>query len=154
MSTKGKSRFGKPVATSDADIGAFEDRLNQELAEQARTEWLKRVAATGLTEEDWTDITEEEMSAVVAAFEPQERVARSVTPDPPPAHVQAASSKTTAGSKSANVRNPYAATVEEEPTPPGAWEVPSKSTAPPRGMGGRPRAETPILTRVIPTPVS
>lgn len=153
MSTKAKSRFGRPVATNEADIGAFEDRLNQEFADQARAEWLKRVAATGLSEEDWTDITAEEMAAVEAAFVPQERATHLVTPDPPPpVPTQATSSKTTAGSKSANVRNPYAATVEDEPTPPGAWEMPSKSAVPARGMTGRTRSETPILTRVIPTP--
>lgn len=149
MSSKGKGRFGRQPASSDSDVGAFEDRLNEELADQAREEWLKRVAATGLREEDWTDITEEEMDVVAAAFIPQERGVHNITPDPPSQVPAQAAPKTTTVIKPPVARNPFAATVEDEPTPPGAWGAPSQSA---KRMAGRNGAETPILTRIIPTP--
>ncbi|KAJ3531526.1 hypothetical protein NM688_g7561 [Phlebia brevispora] len=68
---KGRSIFQKSAPPSGSmDIGTFEASLTQDLAEKARAEWLKRVDALGLKEEDWTDITEEEMQAVEAAFTP------------------------------------------------------------------------------------
>ncbi|KAI0691851.1 hypothetical protein BC835DRAFT_1416946 [Cytidiella melzeri] len=68
MSATGRSKLQK----QPTDMASFELTLNRELAEQARAEWLKRLAAAGLNEEDWVDITEDEMNAVEAAFAPPE----------------------------------------------------------------------------------
>lgn len=68
MSVKGKSKLQQ----QPGDMSSFELSLNLELAEQARAEWLKRLSAVGLNEEDWADITEDEMKAVEAAFAPPE----------------------------------------------------------------------------------
>ncbi|KAI0088804.1 hypothetical protein BDY19DRAFT_993637 [Irpex rosettiformis] len=68
MSATGKSKLQK----QPTDMTSFETTLNQELAQQARTEWLKRLSTAGLNEEDWVDITEQEMKAVELAFTPQE----------------------------------------------------------------------------------
>lgn len=66
MSAKGKNKLQQqPV-----DMASFEMALNEELAEQARTEWLKRLNAAGLDEQDWIDITPDEMKAVEVAFAP------------------------------------------------------------------------------------
>ncbi len=73
MSQKAKNRSQRQaVPTSNQDIGRFEAGLNQELAEQARLEWLDRLSKAGLNEEDWLDITPAEMQAVEAAFTPPE----------------------------------------------------------------------------------
>lgn len=144
MSSKSRARYGKAAATGGEDIGAFEDRLNEELASEARAEWLKRVGATGLDESDWTNITEAEMAKVEAAFVPQQRSnatpeVRTPAPPPAPEPKPAVVPKTTTAG-----RGRYAARVEEEdsPTIPGGWESPGPGV-PAKGVVGRTRPETP-----------
>lgn len=164
MSSKGKVKkagYGRSSTASEStDVGAFEDKLNEELAEQAAEEWFRRVEATGLEADDWTDMTEAEKAAVEAAFIPQQRsTSRNAAPEPSsftPAKIPAAvaTPAVVPPSKPQQAgRSPFAATVEDEPTPPGAWDAPQKSGAIPKGVIGRTRAETPILTKNSPLAV-
>lgn len=50
------------------DLSALRLKLDTELATSARAEWERRLAASKLNEEDWVDITPEEMKAVEDAF--------------------------------------------------------------------------------------
>jgi hypothetical protein len=133
------------TASESTGIGAFEDKLNEELADKAREEWFKRLEVEGLDPEDWTDISPAEMEAVEAAFTPQRRPTQAAPP-PPAVPVQAEPSKASFHTKPA--KNPYAATVEDVPLPPGAWNTPSKTPVPSKGVIGRARPESPLLTRI------
>lgn len=148
MSSKSKSRpWGKQsTASGTADMGAFEDKLNQDLADRARDEWWRRLEVAGLNEEDWTDMTEDEMKAVEAAFIPQQRGNRTVedpSPPPPPQPVaEPPKPKPAVISKAGS--SPFAARVEEESSIPGAWSAPSPPPVPEQGIMGRNRPYTPM----------
>lgn len=129
------------TASESTSPGAFEDKLNDELAVKAREEWFRRLELEDLDPEDWTDISPAEMEAVEAAFMPQRRPTQAVPP-PPVVPTQPEPSKTAKPAK-----NPYAATVEDVPLPPGAWNTPSKTPVPSKGVIGRVRPESPLLTR-------
>lgn len=157
MASKGKSRNMSSASGSiDTDAGAFEDKLNEELAEQARDEWLRRLEVAGLDEQEWVDISPAEMEAVEVAFTPQKRSTRTQPmpqPQPQPQHpspsapAQTSSDKSAVNSKPA--KNPRAARVEDVPLPPGAWNTPSKTPVPGVGIIGRDRdrPEIPMIPR-------
>lgn len=104
MSAKGRSRLQQ----QPADLASYENTLNTELAEQARVEWLKRLGAAGLNEEDWVDITVGEMKAVEAAFAP---------PEP-------GSAPTSQYSTPSAFTTPPSAIQDWAASVPGGWDVP------------------------------
>ncbi|KAI0341493.1 hypothetical protein BDW22DRAFT_1359078 [Trametopsis cervina] len=124
MSAKNKtSRFQKP--SQPTDMALFEATLNQELAEEARAEWLKRLAAAGLNEEDWSDITEAEMKAVEAAFAP-------------PLPSTEASAFAGAGAVSDDyLPSPTAGAADWATPVPGGWDPIPPSNTPPKPMNKR-----------------
>lgn len=143
-----KGRFGSRLSSKPAqdrtsiDMAKFEAVLNSELAEQARTEWLRRLEVIGLNEEDWTDITAEEMQAVEAAFMPPQ-------PDvlqEPPVLANAYSSTAYQGSSAA-----YADQHQWFPSPPGSWDVPSP--IPPKATNGRTQQTQPSVNRGTHAPI-
>ncbi|GJE86682.1 hypothetical protein PsYK624_027630 [Phanerochaete sordida] len=148
MSTKNKSKRKQSSASDTADLGAFEDKLNQDLADAAQTEWWRRVDAAGLNLEDW-DMTAAEMAAVEAAFIPQQRGSRTVEEEAPPQPqpqpqpvVDPPKAKPAATAKAGS--SPFAARVEEESKIPGAWSAPSPPPVPEQGVMGRNRPYTPM----------
>lgn len=149
MASKVRSRnVSSASASVELDAGAFEDKLNEELAVTARDEWLKRLEVAGLDEQDWIDISPAEMEAVEAAFTPQRRPKQPQLPPPPPpaaAPAPAAPARPAAASKPTR---PFAATVEDVPLPADAWKTPSKTPVPGKGIIGRTRPDAPILARV------
>ncbi|EKM56912.1 uncharacterized protein PHACADRAFT_141917 [Phanerochaete carnosa HHB-10118-sp] len=153
---KSKSKWGKqPAASATVDVGAFEDKLNEELVEKARAEWLRRLGVVGLDEEDWTDITEDEQKVVIAAFTPPERSSQTAedpspppptppTPPPPPPQAVAETSKPKPAVINKAGPSQFAARIEEESTIPGAWNAPSPPPVPEQGIMGRNRPYTPM----------
>ena len=138
LNQRSKSRLQKP--SDFQDLSKFEIQQNEELAGQARTEWLRRLSVAGLNEDDWTDMTEGEMAAICAAFEPEQAAAAAPTAYGG-ATAQAAGQSQFAGQQ----QQWYGG-------PPGAWDAPSTTAAKaPNGKAAPPPAvpnrasHTPIL---------
>ncbi|KAI0826481.1 hypothetical protein BC629DRAFT_84029 [Irpex lacteus] len=113
MSATGKAKLQK----QPTDMASFERTLNEELAQQAREEWLKRLSAAGLNEEDWVDITEQEMKQVENAFTPQEPGSLNTPFTPPPAAKVA----------SEDILPSPPGGLDWSAPVPGSWDAPSSS---------------------------
>ena len=121
------------------DIKGFEAAQNHELAEKARAEWLKRLEAVGLNEEDWIDITPQEMEAIEAAFMP---------PGP---------SEGPMGTSGMNPQTTPSAQDKVEPwlsSVPGAWETARSSSTKPASTKSPPMPPVPERTTYTPVIVS
>ena len=129
------------------NMATFEMTLNKELAQQARGEWLRRLSAAGLNEEDWQDITEQEMKAVEDAFSPQEP----------------GSLADSFNASSSSMKQPEVIPDSISPSPPGAfdnwnttvpggWDTPS-SSLPTKGAAKR-QTDSSVPSRSSPLSVS
>lgn len=118
-SAAGPTRTARGLsAPKSPGLIAAENKLNREYAEFARKEWERRLKARDLNEEDWEDITPEEMRAVEAAFFPPD-----ITSDDN--HHSDAGKKPTAssapnGSSSASMQSTSSSSSF---TSPGGWNV-------------------------------
>ena len=143
MSATGKNKLQK----QPTDMATFEMTLNKELAQQARGEWLKRLSAAGLNEEDWQDITEQEMKAVEDAFSPQEPgyLAQSLT-------APSSSMKQPEVVPDGISSSPPGAFDHWNATVPGGWDTPS-SSLPTKGAAKR-QTDSSVPSRSSPLSVS
>lgn len=138
MSATGKAKLQK----QPTDIATFERTLNEELAQQAREEWLKRLSAAGLNEEDWVDITEQEMKQVENAFTPQEPGSLNTPFTPPP----------TAKVASEDILPSPPGGLDWSAPVPGSWDAPSSSV--PAKPAAKKQPETAAPARSSPLSVS
>lgn len=147
MAPKGRSKFHKPAPPSGSmDIKIFEAEQNQELATQARAEWLKRLKTIGLNEEDWTDLTVQEMEAIEAAF---------VVPEPS----ENTSTRTPNGMMGSGMHSQTIPSALDKVEPwlssvPGAWETAYPTTRNSTSIRSPPTPSVPERTTYTPIIVS
>lgn len=127
-----QSRYRSNVRSSPpVDVSALELKLNMELAVAARAEWERRLSAQKLNEEDWIDITPEEMKAVELAFTVPEEPSK-------PAEKQPNLSSGIPPFVNLNNTNSNSAPIIS----PGGWTVHPSAVPTPSGSGLRQNAQT------------
>ncbi|KAK7683122.1 hypothetical protein QCA50_013795 [Cerrena zonata] len=120
-----QSRYRSTVRSPPVDVSALELELNTKLALDARAEWERRLFEQKLNEEDWIDITPQEMKLVAAAFSVAEDSPQPADPQP-----NLSSGNTPAGNL--NNSNSNSPTVS-----PGGWTVHPSAIPTPSGSGLR-----------------